>query len=294
MSPWINYHHLFYFKIIAEEQSVSKAALKLRLGQPTLSAQLKQFESALGVPLFERQHKQLFLTEQGKIAFDYARNIFRMGSEMYEVLHDKIKPTRLSLCIASLDSISKHTVVDLTQAALKVSPCQITLLEGKSDELMRELSAHKADILVTNFIPTAGDARGLKHRSIAKNKVSFYGAPRFKSLKKNFPESLSTEPVLLPTYDSKMRYDIEHWSQLTSIPLDILTESQDIAVKKLMAVNGMGLLPAAAHTVAKEIGSGELVEIGKLQGVQEELFLVTAQRKIENPIAKELFKNFSL
>jgi len=294
MSPWINYHHLFYFKIIAEEQSVSKAALKLRLGQPTLSAQLKQFESALGVPLFERQHKQLFLTEQGKIAFDYARNIFRMGSEMYEVLHDKIKPTRLSLCIASLDSISKHTVVDLTQAALKVSPCQITLLEGKSDELMRELSAHKADILVTNFIPTAGDARGLKHRSIAKNKVSFYGAPRFKSLKKNFPESLSTEPVLLPTYDSKMRYNIEHWSQLTSIPLDILTESQDIAVKKLMAVNGMGLLPAAAHTVAKEIGSGELVEIGKLQGVQEELFLVTAQRKIENPIAKELFKNFSL
>ena len=294
MSPWINYHHLFYFKIIAEEQSVSKAALKLRLGQPTLSAQLKQFESALGVPLFERQHKQLFLTEQGKIAFDYARNIFRMGSEMYEVLHDKIKPTRLSLCIASLDSISKHTVVDLTQAALKVSPCQITLLEGKSDELMRELSAHKADIWVTNFIPTAGDARGLKHRSIAKNKVSFYGAPRFKSLKKNFPESLSTEPVLLPTYDSKMRYDIEHWSQLTSIPLDILTESQDIAVKKLMAVNGMGLLPAAAHTVAKEIGSGELVEIGKLQGVQEELFLVTAQRKIENPIAKELFKNFSL
>ena len=294
MSPWINYHHLFYFKIIAEEQSVSKAALKLRLGQPTLSAQLKQFESALGVPLFERQHKQLFLTEQGKIAFNYARNIFRMGSEMYEVLHDKIKPTRLSLCIASLDSISKHTVVDLTQAALKVSPCQITLLEGKSDELMRELSAHKADILVTNFIPTAGDARGLKHRSIAKNKVSFYGAPRFKSLKKNFPESLSTEPVLLPTYDSKMRYDIEHWSQLTSIPLDILTESQDIAVKKLMAVNGMGLLPAAAHTVAKEIGSGELVEIGKLQGVQEELFLVTAQRKIENPIAKELFKNFSL
>jgi LysR family transcriptional activator of nhaA len=294
MGPWINYHHLFYFKVIAEEQSVSKAALKLRLGQPTLSAQLKQFESALGVTLFERQHKQLFLTEQGKVAFDYARNIFKMGSEMYEVLHDKIKPARLSLCIASLDSISKHTVLDLTQAALNVSPCQITLLEGKSDELMRELSAHKADILVTNFIPTAGDARGLKHRSIAKNKVSFYGAPRFKSLKKNFPESLSTEPVLLPTYDSKMRYDIEHWSQLTSIPLDILTESQDIAVKKLMAVNGMGLLPAAAHTVAKEIGSGELVEIGKLQGVHEELFLVTAQRKIENPIAKELFKNFSL
>lgn len=294
MSPWINYHHLFYFKVIAEEQSISKAAEKLRLGQPTLSAQLKQFESAIGVTLFERQHKKLFLTEEGKIAFDYARTIFKIGSEMYEVLHDKIKPTRLSLCIASLDSIPKHAILDLTKAALKISPCQITLLEGKSDELMRELSAHRADLLVTNFIPTAIDAKGLRHRSIAKNKVSLYGSPKFKTLKKNFPASLSGQPVLLPTYDSKMRYDIDHWSQLTSVHLDVLTESQDIAVKKLMATDGMGLLPAAAHTVSKQIRSGELIEIGKLQGVQEELFLVTAQRKVANSIANELFKNFSL
>ncbi|NJL23969.1 MAG: LysR family transcriptional regulator [Calothrix sp. SM1_5_4] len=58
MSQWINYHHLLYFKTIAEENSVSKAAEKLRVGQPTLSAQLKQFEENLGVRLFERQHKK--------------------------------------------------------------------------------------------------------------------------------------------------------------------------------------------------------------------------------------------
>ena len=52
MNQWINYHHLFYFKAIAEEGTVSKAAEKLRLGQPTLSAQLKQLEDNLGVQLF--------------------------------------------------------------------------------------------------------------------------------------------------------------------------------------------------------------------------------------------------
>ena len=92
MNQWINYHHLFYFKTIAEEGSVSKAAEKLRVGQPTLSAQLKQFEEVLGILLFERQHKKLILTEQGKVALDYAKNIFKMGSEMYEVLHDRVKP----------------------------------------------------------------------------------------------------------------------------------------------------------------------------------------------------------
>lgn len=68
MFPWMNYHHLYYFKVIAEEGSVSKAAQKLHIGQPTLSAQLKQFEESLQITLFERQHKKLILTEQGKVA----------------------------------------------------------------------------------------------------------------------------------------------------------------------------------------------------------------------------------
>ena len=44
MIPWINYHHLFYFKTIAEEGTVSKAAEKLKLGQPTYA---EKFEYAL-------------------------------------------------------------------------------------------------------------------------------------------------------------------------------------------------------------------------------------------------------
>lgn len=110
MDNWINYHHLFYFKTIAEEGTVSKAAIKLRLGQPTLSAQLKQFEKNLGVQLFERHKKRLVLTEHGKVALDYSKNIFRMGSEMYEVLHDRLRPARPALHLGALDSVPKQIV----------------------------------------------------------------------------------------------------------------------------------------------------------------------------------------
>ena len=61
-----------------------------------------------------------------------------------------------------------------------------------------------------------------------------------------------------------------------------------------MATEGLGLIAAAAHTVSGQISRGELVEIGQLQGVQEELFLVAAERKIENPIAAKLMKSFAL
>ncbi len=294
MSPWINYHHLFYFKTIAEEGSVSKAAEKLRVGQPTLSAQLKQFEDTLGVSLFERQHKKLILTEQGKVALDYSKNIFKMGSEMYEVLHDRLKPLRPSLHIGALDSVPKQIVVQLVKHALKISPCQITLSEGNSDQLLRELSTHRMDIMISNFLPVGADSKGLFPKSITKKNVAFYGSPKFKNLRKGFPKSLSGQPMVLPTYDSKLRYDIDHWAKLHDIELDVIAEGQDIATKKLMAIDGLGIVPTATHTVTRQVLSGELVELGQLQGVHEELYLITAQRKIANPIASRLMSSFSL
>ena len=292
MNHWINYHHLFYFKTIAEEGSVSKAAEKLLLGQPTLSAQLKQFEETLGVQLFERHHKKLVLTEQGKVALDYSKNIFRMGSEMFEVLHDRLKPLRPSLHLGALDSVPKQIVLQLVKHAFRISPCQISLSEGKSDELLRELVAHRMDLMVTNFLPAGIDAKGLYSKSITKKNVAFYGAPKFKALRKGFPKSISGVPMIFPTYDSRLRQDLDHWAKLNKIELNIITESQDISVKKLMAVSELGLIPTATHTVTGQVLRGELVEIGQLQGVHEELFLVTAQRKIENPIASKLRDSF--
>lgn len=294
MSPWINYHHLFYFKTIAEEGSVSKAAEKLRIGQPTLSAQLKLFEDTIGVQLFERQHKKLILTEQGKVALEYSKNIFKMGSEMYEVLHDRLKPLRPALHIGSLDSVPKQIVLQLVKQAFKISPCQITLSEGASDHLLRELSTHRMDLMVSNFLPTGIDSKGLFPKTIAKKNVAFYGDPKFKNLRKGFPRSLSGQPMILPTYDSKLRYDIDHWAKVHEIELNIIAEGQDIATKKLMAIDGLGILPTATHTVTRQVFSGELTEIGQLQGVHEELFLITAQRKIANPIAAKLMSTFTL
>ncbi len=293
-NTWMNYHHLFYFKTIAEEGSVSKAAEKLRLGQPTLSAQLKQFEDTLGVQLFERKHRKLILTEQGKVALDYSKGIFKMGSEMVEVLHDRMRPNLPTLHIAALDSVPKQIILQVVKAAYKLSRCQISLTEGKSDELLRELASHRVDLVMTNFLPTGIDARGIFPRQITKKSVGFYGAPKYKSLRKGFPKSISGLPMILPTYDSKLRYDLDHWAKVQEIELNVIAETQDIGMKKLMAVSEIGLIPTAAHTVTRQVSSGELIEIGQLQGVHEELFLLSAQRKIENALAARLMKTFNV
>lgn len=294
MSPWINYHHLYYFKTIAEEGSVSKAAEKIRIGQPTLSAQLKQFEDTIGIKLFDRQHKRLVLTEQGKIALDYAKSIFKMGSEMLEVLNDRLKPLKPTLHLGALDSVPKQIILTLVKSALRATPCQINLSEGKFDELLRELTAHRIDLLVSNFLPIGKESKGLTFKHLSKKTVAIYGSAKFGHLKKGFPHSISGQPVILPTYDSKLRYDLDHWAKVHRIEFNIITESQDIAVKKLIAVEGLGLMATADHAVQRQISRGELVEIGLLKGVYEDLYLLSAQRKIPNQIAARVFEMVSL
>lgn len=291
MDTWINYHHLYYFKTIAEEGSVSKAATKLRLGQPTLSAQLKQFEDVIGIKLFERQHKKLTLTEQGKVALEYAQNIFKMGNEMYEALHDRMSPNRIHLQIGALDSLTKEILLELSKTAYKLGPCSISLIEGKPEEMLRELAAHRIDLFVTNFVPSTLDTKHFFYKSMMKSPVAIYGSKEFKHLSNKFPQSLDNCPFILPTHDSKLRKDFEHWTRLNGLSIDPVAETQDVSLQKLMAAEGLGLIPTTVKSVESLVKNKGLYKIGTLTEVYEEVFLISAQRKITNPIAGKLLKN---
>ncbi len=129
---WLNYHHLYYFRVIANEGGIAKAAEKLRLGQPTLSLQLKQLEEMVGKPLFERRNRKMILTEAGRSALDYANEIFRLGDEMLEVLKDRTINNQTHLQIGALDSVPKSVTLALVREAYKTGPCTVSILEGKA------------------------------------------------------------------------------------------------------------------------------------------------------------------
>ena len=83
-----NYHHLYYFYTVARMGGISKARGELRLAQPTLSSQIKQFENFLNVKLFEREGKKLVLTDEGRSILSYAAEIFDTGKELIAHLGD--------------------------------------------------------------------------------------------------------------------------------------------------------------------------------------------------------------
>jgi len=291
---WLNYHHLFYFRAIAKEGGIAKAAEKLRLGQPTLSTQLKQLEDALGRPLFERKNRSLVLTEAGKIALDYAENIFRAGDELLQVLEDGAFSGRTDVKIGALDSVPKRLLSSLTRMALKEQNATVSILEGRGDELFRELFAHQLDLIVSNYPPASLEFGRIYSRSIAKVPVVVFGSAAFSGLKKKFPESLDGQPFILPTAHSKLRHDLDHYFKVNRLRVIPIVETQDTSLQKLLGIDGFGLIPLPEFTARDLVGEKKLVKLGTLQDVREEFWLISAARRIENPIAAKIMKSFQL
>lgn len=68
---------LEYFKIIAESGSLTKAAQRLHITQPAMSAMLKKLEEELGVELFDRSPNRIYLNKTGEIALIHVNAILR-------------------------------------------------------------------------------------------------------------------------------------------------------------------------------------------------------------------------
>jgi DNA-binding transcriptional LysR family regulator len=79
--------HMKIFVSVCKENSITLAAKKLYISQPAVSNAIKDLEDYYGVQLFDRISKKLYLTEAGKIVFNYALHI----SSLFEELETNIK-----------------------------------------------------------------------------------------------------------------------------------------------------------------------------------------------------------
>lgn len=105
----MEFHQLRYFVATAEERSITAAAKRLHLSQPALSRQILALEEQLGVALFDRIKKRIYLTEAGRFFLDRARQILcdaeTSAQQVREQFGDAKRTIRLGFLTIFLDDI---------------------------------------------------------------------------------------------------------------------------------------------------------------------------------------------
>ena len=97
-----------YFVAVAEERHFGRAARRLRLSQPPLSAQIKRLEEELGVKLLERSSRRVVLTDAGDAFLGRARGILEEVEEAREVARGAERGLRGRLAVGFISSATLH------------------------------------------------------------------------------------------------------------------------------------------------------------------------------------------
>lgn len=84
----MNLLHMKYALAIAETKSLNKAAETLLVGAPALSRAIKELEASLGVTLFDRSAKGMFLTPDGELFVEHAQKALRQVDDIENLFRE--------------------------------------------------------------------------------------------------------------------------------------------------------------------------------------------------------------
>lgn len=287
---FLNYHHLRYFRAVATEGTLTKAAERLNLSQSALSIQLRSLEESLGQPLFHRQGKSLVLTEAGHIALEYAESIFRAGEEMVSVLRNETAGQRRMVRIGAVATLSRNFQTALLKPLLGRDDVELILRSGNLRDLLAQLRAHTLDAVLSN-LPVRRDAETPWHSHLLDEQpVSLVGPPSRKRTKFKFPDDLRHTPLVLPSLDSNIRSAFDLLLEQHHIRPVIAAEVDDMAMLRLLARNGAGLALVPPVVVKGELQTRTLVEHYRIPEIRESFYAITPSRRFPNPILAEILK----
>lgn len=288
MNLQLNYHHLRYFLAVAQEGGITAASEALHVSPPTLSAQVRELESSLGVELFSRQGKSLVLTDVGRVLRRYAERIFGLGDEMIEVVKRGGEGGAETVHLGVVDAVPKLLAAQLLTRAWEESPgLRVVVREGMPGELFPALAAHQVDMVIANEpAPTSLKALVFSERAGRFGVHFAASADLCKTYKSR--KGLEGFPVLVPTRESPLRRELDRWWRDHGTQPDIRAEFDDAAAMWELAAGGLGATPVVAPVLADVLMRYQLVELPVRLDIHEELFVVTADRQFTHEGARIL------
>jgi LysR family transcriptional activator of nhaA len=281
----LNYQHLERFWAVVREGGVTRASQKLHVSQPTVSAQVRALETALGRKLFARSGRGLVLTDFGRTIYRYADEIFGLGRELMDTAQGRLagRPLRLAAGVANV--VPKLIACRILEPALKLpGGVQLECLEDTPEQLLAQLALHHLDVVLADApVGPTVKVRAFNHL-LGECGVSVLGRPQLaRAYRRSFPRSLDGAPFLLPRANSALRRSMEDWFDREGVRPRVVGSFDDSALLKAFGQVGAGLFAAPTAIEAEVCRQYDVRLVGRLESVREQFYVITVERTLKHP-----------
>lgn len=295
-----NYNHLYYFYVTARLGGVSNASKHLAISQPSLSAQIKTFESNIDRKLFEKNGRKMQLTQDGEQVYTYCRQMFEIADHLANHLKSPEQIEKRRIHIGVTDQVERPFVADLLGDILQQGKdhinCILNVSSASELELLMKLKSHKIDLFLTNNpvqnenLHEVVSVRMPVALVISKDllrKSGYRKTPTLNELFKN-----DKVGMLLPAPDLRLRQEADIFLRQKNLNKPILMESDIVSVVARAVIDrgGCGFLPIPY--IANELKMGLVKIIGPSEGLWKHSLSLISRKQIKyDPLFEEIKQN---
>ncbi|WPK13585.1 LysR family transcriptional regulator [Lysinibacillus louembei] len=230
---------LHYFKLVATLQHMTQAAEQLNISQPALSKSIANIEQELGVPLFDRQGRSIFLNRYGALFLESVDIILAEHSKVMQEFAEITRPGYGEVSFGFIHTLGMEVVPDLMARMSERYPhMQFTLTQSTSLRLLKLLEDGDIDLCLSQKIES---------KLLDINWVELWTEELFVIVPENHPLA-EREYIQLVEIKDDPFISIKRGNSLRQM-VDTLFESVGVTTNTTFSAEEM-------HTVAGFVGSG--------------------------------------
>ena len=289
----VTLRQLRVFNAAARHLNFGKAAREMHLTPPAVSMQIRELESQVGLPLFERQGKSVSLTVTGEYLLVYVRKVLATLKDADDALA-RFRGIEAGRLTVGMVSTAKYFVPRLLAQFHQEYPhVEVRLSVGNREQLVSQLQNSEVDLAVMGRPPRDMATRA---EPFAAHPLSIITAPGHPLVTpKTMPaEALTQFAFIIREPGSGTRAAFEEYQRQYQLDLPTVTEMDSNETIKQAVMAGMGVSFLSLHTIGLELRNG-LLAVPDVEGmpVVRRWYVVNSLAKLLSPAA-ETFRYFIL
>ena len=284
------------FAMVARLEGVSRAAEKLFLTQPAVSAHIKDLENEFGTRLFDRIGRSIRLTKAGEALLPYVESILNLYDDSHFAVDLLKEPEHGSISLGTSNLPGARLVPDCLAAFLRCHPhISVSITAKNSQQILRMVKQQKLDLGIIGSSEENLNAPDLNSRTLFKDEVVVAVSPDHPLARRDSIriEELAGLPVIVSLKNTISRQAIENFFHKFSIPYTVAYEIGDnLSMIKAMVEKNLGIAFFSRLEIEREAGMGWIKMIPVEDVPFFRYFQVICNKKKEFSPTTELFYNF--